>query len=64
MSKHHDQVCIPHRLWIGQAVEAPANQFDLADLSEIVAAQKHHYRPLRRYCPDVINACSGQTSSF
>lgn len=44
MSKHHDRVCIPHRLWVGRAVEAPANQLDLADLSEIVAAQKRHYR--------------------
>ncbi|MER5987247.1 hypothetical protein [Streptomyces sp. NPDC001787] len=57
MSRHHDQVCIPHRLWIGRAVEAPANQFDLADLPEIVAAQKRHYRLLRRYGPGVINVC-------
>lgn len=64
MSKHHDQVCIPHRLWIGRAVEAPANQFDLADLPEIVAAQRRHYRLLRRYGPDVINACYEQTSRF
>ncbi|WSQ14851.1 hypothetical protein OG604_48005 [Streptomyces sp. NBC_01231] len=64
MSKHHDQVCIPQAVWIGQAVEAPTNQIDLADLPEIVAAQKHHYRPLRRYGPDVISACYGQTSHF
>lgn len=64
MSRHHDQVCISHRLWIGRAVEAPANQLDLADLPEIVAAQKRHYRLLRRYGPDVVNVCYEQTSRF
>jgi hypothetical protein len=60
----HDQVCIPHRPWIGRAVEAPASQFDLADLPEIVAARKRHYRLLRRYGPDVINAGYEQNSRF
>ncbi|MCZ7459475.1 hypothetical protein [Streptomyces sp. WMMC940] len=64
MSKHHDQVCLPHRLWIGRAVEAPAYQFDLADLPEIVAAQRRHYRLLRRYGPHVLNTCYEQSSRF
>ncbi|WP_234335373.1 MULTISPECIES: hypothetical protein [Streptomyces] len=44
MSKHHDQVCIPHRLWIGRAVDSAARQYDLADLPEVVQAQRRHYR--------------------
>ncbi|MFJ3926498.1 hypothetical protein [Streptomyces sp. NPDC090022] len=64
MSKHHDQVCVPHRLWIGRAVESPATQFDLADLPEIVAAQQRHYRLLRRHGPHVLNPCYAQCSLF
>ncbi|MFF6983399.1 hypothetical protein ACFZAV_38270 [Streptomyces sp. NPDC008343] len=64
MSKHHDQVCVPHRLWIGRAVESPTTQFDLADLPEIVAAQQRHYRLLRRHGPHVLNPCYAQCSLF
>ncbi|AZQ35681.1 hypothetical protein EJ357_21075 [Streptomyces cyaneochromogenes] len=64
MSKHHEQVCVPHRLWIGRAVESPATQFDLADLPEIVAAQQRHYRLLRRHGPHVLNPCYAQISLF
>lgn len=64
MSNYHDQVCIPHRLWIGRAVESPANQFDLAGLPEVVSAQRRHYRLLRRYGPDVLNPCYVQSSGL
>ncbi|MFE7973774.1 hypothetical protein [Streptomyces shenzhenensis] len=64
MSKHHDQVCIPHRLWIGRAVDSTAGQYDLADLPEVVQAQRRHYRLLRRYGPAVIAACYERCSTF
>ncbi|WP_241266639.1 hypothetical protein [Streptomyces scabichelini] len=64
MSKHHDQVCIPHRLWIGRAVDSAARQYDLADLPEVVQAQRRHYRLLRRYGPAVIAACYERCSTF
>ncbi|MFF6806243.1 hypothetical protein [Streptomyces sp. NPDC012616] len=64
MSKHHDQVCIPHRLWIGRAVENPARQLDLTDLPEVVQAQRRHYRLLRRRGPATIAACYEHCSAF
>jgi hypothetical protein len=64
MSKHHDQVCILHRLWIGRAVENPARQLDLTDLPEVVQAQRRHYRLLRRHGPVVIGACYEHCSAF
>lgn len=64
MSNYHDQVCIPHRLWIGRAVETPSNQFDLAGLPEVVGAQRRHYRLLRHYGPNVLNPCYVQCSGL
>ncbi|MET7781467.1 hypothetical protein ABZU94_24320 [Streptomyces mirabilis] len=63
-SKYHDQVCTPHRLWIGRAVENPGRQFDLIDLPDVVQAQQRHYRLLRRHGPAVITACYEHCSSF
>ncbi|MCX4661089.1 hypothetical protein [Streptomyces uncialis] len=64
MSNYHDQVCISHRLWIGRAVETPANQFDVAGLPEVVGAQRRHYRLLRHYGPDLLNPCYVQCSGL
>jgi hypothetical protein len=42
---------IPHRLWIGRAVDSAARQW-------------RHYRLLRRYGPAVIAACYERCSTF
>jgi hypothetical protein len=63
-SRLHDQVCVTHRLWTGQAVESPAYQLDLADLPDIVRAQRHHHRLLHRYGPGVVDVCYLKCSVF
>jgi hypothetical protein len=63
-SQLHDQVCVTHRLWTGQAVESPAYQLDLADLPDIVRAQRHHHRLLQRYGPGVVDVCYLKCSVF
>ncbi|WP_200309410.1 hypothetical protein [Streptomyces adelaidensis] len=60
----HDQVCIPHRLWIGRAVDDPARQLDLTEFPEIVEAQRRHYRLLRRQGHLVMDSCYQYGSDF
>lgn len=63
-SRLHDQVCVTHRLWTGQAVESPAYQLDLGDLPDIVRAQRHHHRLLQRYGSGVVDVCYLKCSAF
>lgn len=60
----HDQVCVPHRLWIGRAVDSPAGQLDLTDLPKVVRAQRRHYRLLRRHGSLMMDACYRFGSEF
>ena len=47
---HHRYVCTRHRYWIGPPdIDQPAT--DLAGLDDIVGAQRHHLRLLRRHGP-------------
>jgi RNAse (barnase) inhibitor barstar len=59
----HDQVCIPHRLWIGRAVDSPSRQFDLTEFPDVVEAQRRH-RLLRRHGNLLLDACYQYGSAF
>lgn len=57
MSRFHDQICIPHRLWIGRAVDFPSTQLDVSNLPELITAQRRHYRLLHHHGPVITDAC-------
>jgi hypothetical protein len=43
------RVCRRHRRWLGGLTDSNPHQHDLAPLPEVVGAQRHHYRLLRRH---------------
>jgi hypothetical protein len=47
------RVCRRHRRWLGGLTDSNPHQHDVAPLPEVVAAQRHHYRLLRRHGLDV-----------
>lgn len=60
----HEQVCIRHKLWIGDNVMAPEQQLDLTRTPDIVHAQHRHWRLLRRYGPGVLDICQDAGSDL
>jgi len=44
-----DKICLRHRLWIGDAVTAPADQLNLAAHPEVIHAQIRQHRLVRRF---------------
>jgi hypothetical protein len=43
------RVCLRHRRWLGGLTDPATDQHDLTALPEIVAAQRRHYRLIRRH---------------
>jgi hypothetical protein len=48
-ARQDQNVCLRHRLWIGQGVRILAEQLDVSDLPEITHAQIRHQKLIRRY---------------
>ncbi|MEV7190701.1 TniQ family protein [Streptomyces sp. NPDC093510] len=56
-SRFHDQVCLRHRLWIGQPAGHYLIQADLSDLPDVLHAQQRHHRLLHEHGPAVLSKC-------
>lgn len=52
----HDMICRHHQLWTGPGVLEPAGQHDLAQLPELLRAQRHHDRLLRQHQPEMVHS--------
>lgn len=50
-TRRDQNVCLRHQLWIGQGVDRPEDQVDVADLPEIGRAQSRHRNLIRRHGP-------------
>jgi hypothetical protein len=48
LAGENTQLCIRHKLWTGQGVQSPRNQFDLAHLPHVVEAQIRYDKLARR----------------
>jgi hypothetical protein len=48
-ARHDQNVCLRHRLWIGQGVRVLGEQLEVSDLPEIARAQIRHQKLIRRY---------------
>ncbi|MEU2133589.1 hypothetical protein [Streptomyces sp. NPDC018352] len=57
----HGNVCIRHKLWIGQHVHAPEQQLDLSRAPDVVRAQQRYWRLRRHHGPVLINICDDVT---
>ncbi|WP_328426673.1 hypothetical protein [Streptomyces sp. NBC_00443] len=58
----HDNVCIRHKLWVGQHVHAPEQQLDLSRTPDIVRAQQRYWRLRRHHGPALIDICQDVTT--
>lgn len=56
-SRFHDQICLRHRLWIGQPPGNYQIQADLTDLPDVLQAQRRHQRLLHEHGPTVLSTC-------
>ncbi len=60
----HDNVCIRHRLWVGQHVHAPEEQLDLSRTPDVVRAQQKYWRLRRCHGPALIDLCEELTAGL
>ncbi|MGQ4485358.1 hypothetical protein LRE75_35325 [Streptomyces sp. 372A] len=56
-SRFHHQVCLRHRLWIGEPAGHYQIQADLTGLPDVLHAQRRHHRLLHKYGPVVLATC-------
>ncbi|MEV7505531.1 hypothetical protein [Streptomyces sp. NPDC093018] len=62
---HEQNVCLRHRLWIGQGCTVPGDQVDISMLPSTSRAQRHHQNLIRRHGRRwVRDAFSGARSAF
>lgn len=52
--RHDQNVCLVHRLWIGAGVRKADQQTDLAQLPDLLAAQRRHNNLIRRHSHKLI----------
>lgn len=56
-TRHDQNICLRHQLWIGGAVTTPGDQVDLTGHPDIVHAQIRHTRLLRHHDHRLVKTC-------
>jgi hypothetical protein len=53
---HHTNVCLRHRLWIGEGAYLPSDQLPVHPVATVIAAQEKHHRLISRHGWSAIRA--------